>query len=1308
MSRAFVVCLVLALVALLLIVVLLWRARRAPAAPAVRGVPRKVAGHGRWVTLRDAARRRYAVVERAVRYLLARRDWRYRSNWLLLLGMAGDGKSSLAASVPDDLLRRPSGADLRNEAWLRASVPRAQWRFLDSGVLLDPDATTAPEVAGQAHWHDLLGDIESLRPDRAVDGLVWALSADRLLSSDDAALDALAQAMFTRVYSVQERYAYALPVYLVLTRMDAVPGFDAFWAAQDPALRREIVGWSSPTLDDNGTPAEWIAKAFGKLLDGLRTLVLASAAARDHIDDADDFFLFPQHMRRLQVPLQRVLDVVFKPNMYETRAFCRGIYFVGPDGSDGAAASAPRRDVGFLGDLLAEKVFGEKGLAQRTRKGILARNRLLRGLQLGVAAAALAGVVALPWTAWHVASRGKALHDMVVDVSASSDALARGGCLDARRFNELVGQIARLDTRTRYLAIPASWVDRRIPDGVVRTVSGKALDQVLLPSLACELQKRIDTLSSAVLAPAGGDVPPDQAFERAHAQLDAQLSHLAALEDALARFRTLGHPADEGGVRALLAAFADVSRYVHGKPVPRDALAADGMLGKALLAARYGSAPDIGHDRQRQLIERFDTMAEEAASDLSRRVASGPALLAELKDDRPPVLPTLRAFDDWLRWVGTGWVLSTPASNPCAREVDALRPGIDVLIRKHGYDASLRDTLGHFDTTHCYLPAVATLRQASVPPYGALFTVNATTGELQGISPGLAAEASGLHALAGMGFMQVASMQAFSCNGSAGGFRAGAFDEVLGELRDYQAFGTRERQAHPVAEGTEPLYERIAHAQLARTLEDSLARNQRQRVGEGDSPGLDAVSALDRELSTESVALSASIGPMLQSLQQLRQLRFAALADSVGQCARNYASGMLMDVSGLASASQLYAPPVQAANEAGDAPMFDLGSTPVLQAYLQRQLARAQVLSGYAAPFVTLLKNSRGTSDTHRLNAQTDVYWDGTIDQFNRAVQFADPAGQVAALEDLFLKQLATLTYATCDAALSAYRGPAGGNDLFSARREAMLRQATLACTAQGKAGSELHFYRIAMLFNSEVAGRYPFGPPDAHEVTPDTVRAFFVYYAKEKVELMTWLATAKGDRAARMKAFIAQLDAVQAFFAGNLSVVPVGAPLSMEVTFRARPQDSPLSNQLVGWTLSSGTGKANWPDVAPTLAWTFGQPVSLDLAWADSSRYTPVADPAQADLGVNGHHAVYRADGPWALLHFIDTHRAPSASGLDPDAVLLGFDVPTVVSTPSAGEDTVARARLYIALRLSSNDPTTHAAQPLHVPVFPQQAPEP
>jgi type VI secretion system protein ImpL len=1301
MNRAFLAAVVLAAIALVLIVALMWRARRAARAVAA---PEPAPPHGRWVRLRDGLRRRYAVLDRALRYLLARRDWRYRSPWILMLGLPGEGRSSLAASIPAELIRRPQRRDVHHEAWLRAATTHAQWHFLEQGVLIDPDGGVDGPTA-QRRWRELLADLDSLRPDRAVDGLLWTVSAERLLAADAAGLQEMARQIALRVNETQELFAYALPIYVVVTHADAIPGFDAFWHAQEDRLRREMVGWSSPTIDDNGLPAEWVATAFARISAGLRTLVLASAARRDRIEDVDGFFLFPQHVHGLQPALQRLLEVVFKPNMYETRAFCRGIYFTGVVQAPPVGAGTPRRDVVFLEGLLRDKVFAEQRLAQRTRKGLLVRNRLIRRLQIGTVAAGLLLAAALPWTASRVSAHARALHDTLLAVSASGTALARRDCLDTAQVYGVLEQVAALDTHTRYLAIPLSWVDRRINHGVTEVVATNAVERVVLPSLACRLQQRIDGLLGARLDD-GAAMEPAAAFAFTRKQLVAQLDDLAELEDNLARFASLARPGTQRESGVLKQDLAALALYAYGKPLPRAVTREDSPLDGALVAATYEKPPPrIDPSQQQALVSRFRNMAARARADLQTRVDAGVPLLKALQDGKPPLVATLRRFNGWLRWVRADWLAATPQDNPCSRERDALAPGIRTLVgAPYRYDASLQDALAYFSEPGCYLPVIDSLRQATLPPYGALFVVDGH--KLEGVSPGLANEAEGLVALADLSFMQVATPRAFSCDGSAGGWREGAFDEVLADLRDYQLFASQ-HQLDPASSDTAPLYERLARTQLDRAIQDSLMRNRGAPIQDDASPGLDAVSQQDRTLSAESAALSASIGPMLQSLQQLRQLRMDTLADRIGQCARNYASGALLAVDGLASASQLYDPPAQAGDD-GSGAIFDLGAAPVLQAYLDRQLARAQVLAGYAAPFVTLLKNARGVSDSRRLNTQTDVYWDNTISELNRAVQFAEPAGQVGALDDFFLKQLGGLTYANCSAVLDAYQPPAIGNDLFSMRRQAMEDLARLSCDGHGQSDADLHFVRIAMLFNSQLAGRYPFGPAGSREVPLATVKAFFVYYAKEKPQLESFLATATGERAKRMKAFIDQLDAVQAFFAGNLSATPQSVPLTLQVGFRALPSASPQSDQLIAWTLAAGGAQLAWPGTANTLAWSFGQPVSLDLQWADRSRYLPLPDPAQPDLGVSGYHAVFRADGPWALLHLIDAHRSGEAQAGPPDPALqlLAFHVPVARTGAAAGEGGTNPARLYLNLKLSAPDPATKALAPLAVPVFPQQAP--
>lgn len=1307
MAPAFAILLVLALIVFALLVWLLWRARHPKAASAktasAAGAP---AARWRWVDIREAVRRAYQTLDRGVRYILARNDWRYRSSWLLLMGFPGDGKSSIAASIPEELMRMLQRRDAKQEAYLRAAGSDADWFFLEKGILIDPKASIGePMGKVDPRWPALLGDIDSLRPDRALDGIVWVVSAARLLAANDAELAALGRHAFTRLHELQDAFAFALPVYVVISQCDAVQGFNAFWNAQDQGLCTQLAGWSSPSIDDNGLPAEWVDKAFGKLTEGLRGLVLEAATTKDEIKQVDDFFLFPQYMRVLQVPVRNFLSIVFKPNVYETRAFCRGVYFTGVIGANGNPSSgkAPRKDVAFVAGLLRDKVFAEQRLAQRTQKGLLARNRLIRRLQVGLVAGAVALAIALPWSATQVDKRAHTLRDTVVDIGVSSRTLSQHSCLDQGRVYRLIAQVAGLDQQTRYLAIPLSWVDWRIRHGITDVVSKTALEKVVFPSIACKLQQRIAALGMATLN-VSAQASPGVTYTDDQAQLKQQLADLDALEKNLGRFAAIAQPGLQTERRKLLQEFAALSEYVYGAKLPPEALKEDSALSDALIPATFDDVPYISDALHERLAQQFDRMAKQARDDLLRNAGSGATLLVTLQEGKSPLLPPLRSFNDWVGWVRSEWMLSTADDNLCTQMSSEIKPGIESLIRVHHYSPHLEDTLQYFSTAQCYQPAEDSLRASVLTPY----LTNAQGPKPPGGGSPPNGEATGLKALAMLGFMQIESPRTYSCNGAAGGWRASTFDSVLADLRQYQVFAAQQNVA-AASLPDEPLYDKLARMQLGYALQDALARNQRLRLSEALDAGLDATSQLDRQLSSESANAAAAMGPLVQSLRQFRQLGFDELANEVGQCAQNYASSALLNVSDLAASSHLYDPPVQQGMADNTGTIFDLGTTPVLQAYLDRQLMRVQVLSGYAAPFVTLLKQADGVNNSHRLNTQTDDYWGKTIDELNRAVQFADPAGQVAQLNDFFLKQLAGMSYANCVSVLNSYAPPNPGNDLFSDRRESVLQMARAACAGSGEADSNLHYIRIGMLFNSQLAGHYPFGPTDSSDVSPAVVKAFFVYYDKEKPELETWLKTATDSKAAKMKAFIGQLDAVETFFAGNLLATPQSAPFTADIGFRALPANSPLSNQLIAWTMHAGDNAVSWPGHATPLSWAIGQPVSLDLQWADLSRYTPLPDASQPDLTVDGYQAEYQAGGAWALLRMLDKHKSGSTStdALNPNQQLLQFQLP-VLAGPAAsnGQRATQKAQLYLTVTLSSVDPSSKAVVPLTVPAFPRAAP--
>jgi len=70
----------------------------------------------------------------------------------------------------------------------------------------------------------------------------------------------------------------------------------------------------------------------------------------------------------------------------------------------------------------------------------------------------------------------------------------------------LLSNISRLDVEVTSLAIPASWVDRRIENGGLHLVANAAFEKLIYPAFACELERQArKVVASDVLVHTPGD-----------------------------------------------------------------------------------------------------------------------------------------------------------------------------------------------------------------------------------------------------------------------------------------------------------------------------------------------------------------------------------------------------------------------------------------------------------------------------------------------------------------------------------------------------------------------------------------------------------------------------------------------------------------------------------------------------------------------------------------------------------------------------------------------------------------------------------
>jgi type VI secretion system protein ImpL len=1276
---------VVSVLVLLLVIVIAWAMWRARVRKRVGGKVNLVnasldlaQGVGQWM---ENARR-------ALRYLNTRREWRYQVPWVVMLGERQAGKSSIVASLTtgqrQELLLREQRLALRGTGW----------SFFDNGVAIDVDGrlSAAAGEEGARDWSSVLRQLNYHRPERPVDSVVLAVSARTLLSGDADATRQVAEQCYRQLWELQKAFEFALPVYLVVTQCDAVPGYQAFWSLQPAERRRQVMGWSNPFGVAHAFEADWVDLAMDEMQESLQTLLLQAAARPEPIPDFDDFFLFPQHFAALRAPLRAVLAYVFRAGAYHDDFSLRGVYF---SGSLGQAITADERlardDVDFVDALFDTRIFRERGLARPTRQGLLSRNRLIRRLQLSAAVLVSVLFIAL-------GAAGVRLNQQVDAAISALDLLQApqskddGKCVSMKVVYKLLDEISHIDVNLVYPSIPASWFDHRVTHHTAVYVSDAAFEQVVFPSLACHLQKRGQTLLAGMQLPSTGNTGPAQAV---HARRDALVDYTQAVSDFernMQRFNQISVHTESSGAKSLMAVFASLAEYVYGHPLPANIRYGEGQHVQALAKVSNQVRPQLPADYRQLLANNLQTAMAGARSDLDVQLGRGTALLHQL--DSSDAMVDGRLLYEWLSWVNADWLgKGVDGATSCGAYVSQLNPVLKSLVSQYSYPQHLLTDLDAFSPAACERPGLQQLSALRVAPYGPLFV---RQGESYRMIPALVPEMAALQQLADVPYMQVPVDQGFRCRLALSGWQAEGLAEAVKMVRQYQGFMHAHQPANNSKDGM-PLYEQVARRKLLGVLDQQLDRSQRsQRLSDTTQPlWLNPLSATEETLAVRSQAFSRALGSLLFLVNAYGELDFQANRARFLSCARGFAGQNLGRINDLADASGLYVPSPNPslAVESGLKPYFDLGGAAQAQDYLKRQLDRSQVLVGYAGPFVDFLRNTDSVTDAQAANSASASYWEKTIGEINSYIQYKKPVGQVVDIQQFIEKVLVPLAPENCGQMLADYKAAPLGNDLFSHKRAALQQRADWYCHDHARAVVWDQYDSFATRFNQTLAGHFPFGPLNSKDASLAQVAGFLRDYQAERKMLADNLAQLPEQQGQGMRGFVQQLDEVTDFFGLNLAAQPGAAQqMTLKVAFRYRPNQGSGGANVVRWRLRVGKDQASYPNGPTSLDWKPGDALRLEVDWADLSGLKPKADTSQSDLQVSGQTARFEADGSWALLRFIDRHRSTSGALVDPtepDRIVLAFQVPLAVG-PGVKSPAPTSAQIYLTLSLSGKDPKT------------------
>lgn len=298
--------------------------------------------------------------------------WRYKLPCLMMVGPENSGKSTILNSLKFEHLTSEESTPM--------------WKLFKKGAVFEMPRLDVAEKES-TFWSFLSELFVFIRPRRPLDGIIITLPADMLFSKS-VDIETYARDLFAKVFAFQHDINFRLPIYIIITKSDLIPGFSNFAHLLDHHSKQQIFGWSNPNALNTAFSATCIHDLFETLDSGIRKALLIFAKKKDVTEDLKNSTLFATYINQLKGSLSVYLNTMFQAQNPSDGLLLRGVYFVGRhkevEASDAVlepSALSPKPyshidlkiestyndELYFLQDLFSDKIFKEHNIAYPIR-----------------------------------------------------------------------------------------------------------------------------------------------------------------------------------------------------------------------------------------------------------------------------------------------------------------------------------------------------------------------------------------------------------------------------------------------------------------------------------------------------------------------------------------------------------------------------------------------------------------------------------------------------------------------------------------------------------------------------------------------------------------------------------------------------------------------------------------------------------------------------------------------------------------------------------------------------------------------------
>ncbi len=271
-----------------------------------------------------------------------RRNWDKKSSgsyiyalpWYLMIGLSGSGKTSL---VVRSGLKFPL-AHLFKQDTIRdvQKTNDFDWWVTDDAVIIDSaghfimpekEDTKEDQEVSKKVWLHFISLLKKARKRRPLNGVIIALDAKKLSEqSEDNHVHHAAQ-IHHRIAELIEKLGTCFSIYVVLTRIDLIEGFEETFQHFSETERSELMGFSFPVDSENIN--EWqneFSKEFKAFVERLNLKNLNQFAHVTKTETRQKNWVFIRQLNGLEAIISQFMELALSGDRFSTPPMVRGFF----------------------------------------------------------------------------------------------------------------------------------------------------------------------------------------------------------------------------------------------------------------------------------------------------------------------------------------------------------------------------------------------------------------------------------------------------------------------------------------------------------------------------------------------------------------------------------------------------------------------------------------------------------------------------------------------------------------------------------------------------------------------------------------------------------------------------------------------------------------------------------------------------------------------------------------------------------------------------------------------------------------------